>query len=232
MTVALDTARYRQGVFDRFEQFGHEAPQFGERRGRRHAKHARIPQIAACNVGLRRRQVGLLNETAHVVTISLDVSIAGFRALRMNAERGDASGLRQLDRRFHSLTKGRDIGDQVVGGQKQQYRVRTVGLADRESRCGDRGGRIAPLGLQDKTQRNPGFAGFAVFIGRFEKQIPIGHRQNFGHARQTDRAQEGLLQQTQPVRQTDEGLGMLFARHRPQTGAGAAGQNYGDESHR
>ena len=32
----------------------------------------------------------------------------------MNAERGDASGLRQLDRRFHSLTKGRDIGDHAV----------------------------------------------------------------------------------------------------------------------
>ena len=202
--------------------------QLGQRRGRGHAKHARVPQVAARDIGLRRSEVGLFDEPEYVVAIGLNVSIARLRALWMNAKSRDAPGLRQLDGRLDRFAKRGNVGDQVVGRQKEHDRIGAVGLADRKCGRRDGGSRVAPLRLEDESERNRDFARFAVLVGSLEEEIPIGHGEDFRDTRQADGAQERLLQQAQAIGEADKRLGMLLARDGPQSGSGAAGQDHGD----
>jgi hypothetical protein len=204
-----------------------------------HAEHAAVPQeIAAFQVGLGGGGIGLLDEALDVAGLAaldglacLDVAVARFRAGRPDAE-GDQLALGGQRCRFLRLTQELlDRRDQVVGRQHQHDGVgRNVGR-DPVRRSGDGRRRVAPYRLQQVAGRG-GAAGAqraADFVLGDEIVVTVGDQQDLLARGHLGGALHGLAQQGLAVGQLHEGLGMAFARDRPQARARPSGEDHGDD---
>ena len=126
------------------------------------------------------------------------------------------------------MAKSGLVADEMVGRQYEQDGFRPVAVGDMQRGGGDGRRGVAAEGLEQVAEWRQALRQIKFVPGE-EIVVAIGDRQNFAHFRQSHRAQQRLEQQAFAVRQLDEGLGQCLARHRPQAGAGTAGEDDGNE---
>ena len=192
-------------------------------------EHAGIPDIApVVDVGLRRRQVGLLDETADAVAAlgqflaAGDVAIPDFRPIGVDAERHQPILVGQHRGPSHRVAECNLILDQVIGGKNQHGRLRVIGQQV-QRRNGDRRRGIARHRFQqDATMRHPDLL---ELLTDHETMVLAANGDRRLHIRQRVRAQHGLLVQRTITDQRQELLGLVLSRQRPQPGPAAAAEN-------
>src|SRR5450830_210955 len=215
-----------RGVFAQFAQHG-VGPQ---------AEHAGVPQVpAAIEVLLRRLRIGFLDEARDLERLVaqglafLDIAEAGLGLGRHQAEGHQPALLGQESGTVDRLGEGVQILDQMIGRQHQQLRVVTVEPGHMQGRRGDGRGRIATKGFEDEVQRRVALVHLAVVIQGTEEHLAVGHRQYPLDTGQFGGPAKGLLQQAFAVGQAHEGFWHGLAGDRPQAGAGATGDDAGNE---
>ena len=215
-----------RGVFAQFAQHG-VGPQ---------AEHAGVPQVpAAIEVLLRRLRIGFLDEARDLERLVaqglafLDIAEAGLGLGRHQAEGHQPALLGQESSTADRPGEGVQVLDQVIGRQHQQLRVVAVEPGHMQGRGGDGRGGIAAKGFEDEIQCRVALVQQAVVIQRAEEHLAVGHRQDPPHIGQSGGPAEGLLQQAFAIGQAHEGFRHGLAGDRPQTGAGATGDDAGNE---
>ena len=118
------------------------------------------------------------------------------------------------------------IGDHVVRGQHPQHRIRVV-FGDQQGGGGDRRGAVAA----DRLQHDAGIrdARGAELFGDQEPVLLVAHDDGRREAIAAGPLRR-LLQQRAVGHQRPELLGKALARDRPQPGAGAAGEDDGNDA--
>ena len=156
----------------------------------------------------------------------LDISVAGLRRGRAHAECHDAPGVCRHRCRCEAAAKQCGIDDHMVGGQHPQDRVRVV-FRDQNRRRRDRRRAVA----SNRLQHDAGIpdAHGAELFGDQEPVLLVAHDYRRGEAVAMC-PQRRLLQQGAVGHEWPELLGEALARDRPQPGAGAAGQDDGDDA--
>jgi len=149
-----------------------------------HAEHAAVPQMqAAIEVVLGRPGVRFFNKLRHFKAATaqrrafLEIAETGFGSGWQNAECYQPAPVSQLPGTVDRLTEGRDVGDQMVGGQHQQLCIATVALRHLQGGGGNRRGSVAAERLKDKIQLDAAGIQWAVIVERAEKDVAIGHSQ-------------------------------------------------------
>jgi hypothetical protein len=185
-------------------------------------------ELARGDVGLRRRQVGLLDELDHAARFARrlgpDVAVARLGPRSRHAHHDDRAPGRLRHRGLQGARERWDIADAVIGRTHDQHRV---ALALRCLECGERqrGRRVAPRRFQ---QDGIGCASRARELVQHQVAVLLvahDHRrcQPPAALRQAVQAQQRLLEQrARAAAQREELLGMAGPRQRPQPRAAAA----------
>ena len=236
LLLALKYLTVLQAVTHRIQHLGRMGLEFSQHTVGAHAEHAAVPQMhATVQVALGRQGVRLFYKLRHFKAVSVkcraffDVAKTGFGPGWQDAEGHQPTLFGQLPGAVDGLSEGGNIGDQVVGGQHQQLRIAAVALRHLQGSCGNRRGGVAAKRFEDKAQFGGGSVQCTVIIQRAKKHLPVGHGQQLRHIRQVRGAGKGLLQQALAVGQAHEGLGHGLARHGPQPGTRATGDDAGDQ---
>ena len=125
------------------------------------AENAAVPiEVTALQVFLRLLQVRLFHKTLNVFAIRFDVTVAGFRTCRRNAECDQGTFFRKLFRLFQSLQIGFFFTDHMIGRRNENNRIRIQGKA-RQSDCRR---CITAHRFQHKTRIVPAFRKFRQLI--------------------------------------------------------------------
>jgi hypothetical protein len=136
----------------------------------------------------------------------------------MGAEGHEHARFGQGNRLGHGGAEGIGVAHLMVRRHDQQQ---GVGFGQQGGH-GHGGGGVAAHGLDDDGARFQ--ADFAQLLGHDEAVFLIAH-----HHGPAGNARGGVLQQGGVRSQRQQLLGAQFPRQRPQTGAGAAGQDDGDD---
>ncbi len=196
---------------------------------------AAIPEVATIGeVGFGRGTVGLFEEGIDREATGLasqrgaaaDVAIAGVRPGRRDAEENELARCRDGGRPLQGADERLGVLHHVVGRHHGNDRV--GGFAQRGQR-GDshRGGGVPRdrleddcLGLQGCTRQ---------LLAHQEAVVVVADNDRRGERGVVDTAQGGAEQRALPIEEADELLGIHRPRQRPQTRAGAAGQDHGND---
>jgi len=156
-----------------------------------------------------------------------DVAVAGLRARGLDAEHGELAGGGHLRGQGGRRDEGIDVGHRVVGCHDEQQRIVAVLLPHEQG--GDRGRRCGVAGLGFEHDRRVLDADLAQLFGDDETvTVATDHERRRG-AGYGLRALHGGLHQAGVAQQTQELLGIGFARQRPEPCARAAGQQAGND---
>ena len=196
-------------------------------------EHAAVPEIfAAGEIGLGRRQVGLLDETfdgaraAFGRSRRLDIAVAGFGRRRHDAESDQGPLLRRRQGGQHGGPEPGFVANHMIRGQDQQHRIIARGHRLQRGH-GDRGRRVATHRFEQEGGRcRPDLT---QLFGHDEPMFFVGHDQGRLRARQAAQAQCRLLQQRMLADQGNELLRIGLPRQGPEPRAGTAGQQDGNE---
>ena len=202
-----------------------------------HDEHAAVPHRP---VG-HELPGGLVSRLLDEAGDAADARQAGYRQAGLDPaepglrpRRGDAEGDEPAvggggERRFQCTVECLGLEHQVVRRADPQDRVAAVQGGDLEGAHGDRGRGVARAGLQEEVagQRRVD----ALVLAADEDRLP--GRRHRGDAVRRGHAQgpaHGRLQQRFLAEELDQVLGEGGAADRPQPGAGAAGEEQGDQT--
>ena len=155
---------------------------FGQHGACGEAEHAGVPPVVtAGHIGLGGFQVGFFDEALDLIPLGFDIAKAGVRAFRVDAKRDNAPLQSQHLRLSHSDCKSGLIGNQMVSGQHQQRSVVSMGTLHLQGRCRDCCGSVSTKRLEHEAGEHALGVDWAVFVFGLEKQLTVGHRQDFLH---------------------------------------------------
>ena len=155
-----------------------------------------------------------------------DVAVAGLRRGRAHAEGDDTAGARRLARRWRGCACSAAVSA-ITWSAASSHSTASGSSSATSTRGGGDGGRaVAADRLQQDARR--GDAGGAQLLGDQEAVLLVAHDDRRGEAVAAG-AQRGLLQQRVVGDQRPELLGEALARDRPEPGAGATGEDDGDD---
>jgi hypothetical protein len=198
-------------------------------------EHAAVPQVLAAGEVLGGAlRVRLFDESPHAAHraggerfTGANVAVGGFRARRLHAESDQLPAARGGQTLLDGASKRWRVRNHVVRRQHQQHGIviaarEAAQRRQRHRRCGVAPGRLEQdLGVV--------YTGSAQLLGHQETVFLVAHHQRRRQLAKALEAQHGLLQQAVLAGQWQELLRVQLARQRPQAGAGAAGQDDGDD---
>ena len=204
---------------------------FVEQEARAEHEIARVPQIALGEITRRGLGVGLFDkpfdreQAWSERRAGADVAVLGRRPRRLDAEHDDPILLGGGAAKGADLGERRRIGDDVVGGKRDDdgaiiARQRVAGAG------GDRRTGIAPRRLEQDVGLG---ADGGKLLGDEEAVLTVGHHDRPSKQSRIGDPAHGLLEGRQRAEQRQELLGPVLARRRPQPRAGAAAHDQGDD---
>ena len=204
-----------------------------------HHEDAAVPVVlAAGDVALGGGAVGLLDEFLQRAGAlacfergpRADVAVAGLGVVGDDAEGDERTLRRGLGADRNRLLKGREVGDDVIGRHHQQDRIALLRRGQRGE--GERRRGVAPHRFEHDLRRS--HTDLAQLLGDDEAVFLVGDHQRpwiHVHRRKALEAGGGFLQQGVVAGERQQLLGIALARGRPQTRAGAAGENHALDRH-
>ena len=185
-----------------------------------------MPEVSA-----RGRLVRLLDEflggedALEQALAAADIAIFGRRPIRRDTERYDMPALGRGARGAAGCDEARDVGDDVVGGQRQHDR--RVAPPQRMHRAGDnRRSGVAPMRLEQDVGVDPDLG---ELLGDQEPVLMIGDDDGPSEHRSLADPADRLLKGRARTEQPQKLLGPPLARRRPQPRPGAAAHDEGND---
>ncbi len=240
--------RHLEGAAGRFLQRG-EGPLDGVTDRRRVAaelledtvgaeqEHAAVPIVPARREHrLGRRARGLLDEARDPQhargrrqrLARLDVAVAGLGPRRGDAEGHELAGVGHRHGGIQRAIERVGLVHQVVGRADPEQRLAALLLADVERGERDRSRGVAPDRLEQAMVGERRID--RLELAPHQEVLRLGaDRDHMLRAGAPEHPTRGLLEQRLRADQRRELLGQGVAAHRPQAGAGAAGEDYGDQ---
>jgi hypothetical protein len=226
----------------RLEHCGRMTCERRQHRIDREAEHAGVPHVVAGGKVLARLgERGLLDEANGIERVravssdgraAFDVAESRLGMRGGDAERDERPVLCERRSARHAGHKRRVIADQVIGREYEQDGVAAVSPLRPQRSQRDCGRRVAAERLEEvrRARRQP-VAHAGVRILRVEEVLAVGDRDEVGDARDCQRARRGLGKQRLAVGQRHRGFRRRLPRQRPQSRAGAAGEDHRNDAH-
>ena len=160
---------------------------------------------------------------------ALDITIAGFRRLRHDAESHQLTSLGSTCGLGNGALKCSHIRYQVIGWQQQHQRLGIL-RHQRQRRDCRRRGCIAPDRFEENSLGRD--LNRAHLLGHHEAVFVVAYQRGRRDIGDTGKAQHGFLQHGALRHQRQQLLGQRGAGQGPQPGTGTAGKNNGMNMHR